>query len=56
MSDTKTFWAIFLKDPANGVIHGTVHGHNATGDYISNPYYTGTYKIKVPLKELGYGR
>ena len=48
----KTFWVIFLKDPATGVIHGTAHGHNATADYKQNPYYVGTQTMEVDLSKF----
>ena len=48
----KTFWVIFLKDPATGVIHGTAHGHNSTGDYRNNPYYIGTQEIEVDMSKF----
>jgi hypothetical protein len=48
----KTFWVTFLKDPATGVVHGTAFGHNATGDYRTNPYYIGTQEIEVDMDKL----
>lgn len=48
----KTFWVIFLKDPATGVITGTAHSHNAKADYKDNPYYIGTHEIEVDMEKL----
>lgn len=48
----KSFWVIFMKDPATKVIHGAAYGHNATGDYKNNPYYIGTQKIEVDMEKL----
>jgi len=48
----KTFWVIFLKDPLTGSIHGAAYGHNATGDYKTNPYYIGTQEIEVDMEKL----
>lgn len=48
----KTFWVIFLKDPATGVITGMANSHNAKADYKDNPYYLGTHKIEVDMEKL----
>lgn len=51
----KTFWVIFLKDPATGVIHGTAYSHNAVAGYKSNPYYVGMQTMKVDMSKLQKG-
>ncbi len=48
----QSYWIIFLKDPATGVIIGTAYPHNATADYKNNPYYVGTQRIEVDLPNL----
>jgi len=46
------FWLMFIKDPATGVIHCSGYSHNAKADYKNNPYFVGSKKITVNLREL----